>query len=131
MEKITGTFEVRLTPQDVSYSHGTTLHGGRLNIDKTFEGPLSGSSHGEMLSMLDAGRSAGGYVAVEIFEGSVNGKSGSFALQHYGKTDSTGQSLILEVVPGTGEGDLRGIRGSMNIRIESKQHFYDFEFAIP
>ena len=128
--KITGKFQVKLTPQEVSFKHNSTLNAGRLNIDKTFEGALSGVSHGEMLSILVGDKKAGGYVAMEVFEGTLEGRAGSFALQHYGKYDSNGQSLVLELVPGSGDGQLVGISGKMHIRIEEKQHFYDFEGEI-
>ena len=59
-----------------------------MNIDKTFEGSIDGHSKGEMISILNSGKNAGGYVAVEVFEGKVEGKLGSFALQHYGKFDA-------------------------------------------
>lgn len=124
---ITGKFEVKLTPQEVSFKHNSTLNAGRLNLDKTFEGSLSGKSHGEMLSVLAGDKKAGGYVAMEVFEGTLEGKKGSFALQHYGKFDASGQSLVLEVVPGSGEGELAGIFGKLAIRNEEKQHYYDFE----
>lgn len=101
-----------------------------MNIDKTFEGTLSGHSNGEMLSITAADQSAGGYVAMEVFKGSLDGREGSFALQHYGKYDSSGQSLVLEIVPGSGEGELKGITGKMNIRREDGKHFYDFEWEI-
>lgn len=123
---ITGKFHVKLTPQELSYAHDTVLNAGRMNIDKTFEGTLSGNSRGEMLSVMNGDKSGGGYVAVEIFEGTLEGASGSFALQHYGKFGKSGQSLVLEVVPSSGVGELTGISGKMNIRIEEKQHFYDF-----
>ena len=124
---VTGTFKVHLNPVDVSFTHTTSLHGGRMNIDKTFEGSIDGHSNGEMISILNSGKNAGGYVAVEVFEGQVEGMTGSFALQHYGKFDASGQSLTLEVVPGSGEGELAQIFGSMKTRIEEGAHYYDFE----
>ena len=125
--KASGTFEVNLSPQPLTIEHDSSLNAGRMNIDKTFEGPLQGKTSGEMLSVMNGERSAGGYVAIEIFKGSLNGLSGSFAFQHYGKFDSSDQSLLLEVVPGSGEGDLVGISGKMIIRNEGKQHYYDFD----
>ena len=101
-----------------------------MNIDKTFEGSIDGHSKGEMISILNSGKNAGGYVAVEVFEGKVEGKLGSFALQHYGKFEASGQTLTLEVVPGSGEGELAEVIGSMNIRIEGGAHYYDFEGEI-
>jgi hypothetical protein len=38
--------------------------------------------------------------------------------------------LLLEVVPGSGTGQLSGLSGEMAIRIEDGQHYYDFEFEL-
>jgi hypothetical protein len=35
------------------------------------------------------------------------------------------------VVPGSGTGDLKGIEGTFNIRIEDGKHFYDFDYTLP
>jgi hypothetical protein len=37
-------------------------------------------------------------------------------------------SLLLEVVPDSGTGELAGISGKMSIRMEDGQHFYDFDY---
>ena len=130
MKKVTGSFQVKLSPQSISFKHNTKLQTGRLTIDKTFEGPLSGHSNGEMLSVLGADKKAGGYVAIEVFEGELEGISGSFAMQHYGKMDASGQSLTLEIVPNSGEGELSEISGSLVIRIENGQHYYDLSYQL-
>ncbi|MDX9760394.1 MAG: DUF3224 domain-containing protein, partial [Bacteroidota bacterium] len=36
----------------------------------------------------------------------------------------------LEVVPDSGTGELAGLTGKMNIRIENGQHYYDFAYEI-
>lgn len=94
---VTGKFTVKMEPQSTTIEHKTTLNAGRLSLNKTYEGPLSGNSRGEMMSLLNSDKSAGGYVAIEIFEGTLEGKTGSFAMQHYGKFNSSGQILVLEV----------------------------------
>tara|TARA_B100000902_G_C27227875_1_gene873181 strand:+ start:586 stop:981 length:396 start_codon:yes stop_codon:yes gene_type:complete len=123
--KVTGTFHVDLIPETITIDHTTSLEAGRMIIDKTFDGALEGQSNGEMISILNASKSAGGYVAAEIFEGTLEGIPGSFAMQHYGKFDISGQSLTLEIIPGSGEGELSNIRGYMDIRVEDGVHYYD------
>lgn len=127
---VTGKFNVKTAPQSTTIEHDTSLSAARLSLDKTFEGALTGRSRGEMMSIMNSDKSAGSYVAMEVFEGTLEGVSGSFALQHYGKFDSSGQSLLLEVVPGSGEGELAGISGKMSIRNEEKQHYYDLEVEV-
>jgi len=38
---------------------------------------------------------------------------------------------VLEVVPGSGTGQLTDLRGKMSIFVEDGRHFYEFEYALP
>jgi hypothetical protein len=38
--------------------------------------------------------------------------------------------LAIQVVPASGTEELAGLSGSMDIRIEDKQHFYDFDYEL-
>jgi hypothetical protein len=51
-------------------------------------------------------------------------------LQHYGLMGDGGRVLTLEVVPDSGTGELEGLTGKMDIRIENGQHHYDFEYKL-
>lgn len=127
--KITGKFEVNLNPQE-SYATGENgINLGRMSIDKTFQGDLDAVSKGEMLSAMTTIKGSAGYVAIEQVTGTVSGKSGSFVLQHFGTMDKGKNHLVLEVVPDSGSGELTGLSGTMNIRIEDGQHYYDFEYS--
>ncbi|RTE87068.1 MULTISPECIES: DUF3224 domain-containing protein [Gammaproteobacteria] len=128
--KISGKFEVNLNPLD-SFAEGVegnTL--GRMSIEKTFHGELSATSKGEMLSAMSPVKGAAGYVAIEQVIGELAGKQGSFVLQHFGTMNGGEDKLILEVVPCSGTDQLTGLIGSMEIRIEAGEHFYDFEYSI-
>ena len=76
----TGAFNVKIAPQ--SSDDGRML--GRLSIDKQFHGDLEGTSKGEMLTAGTAVTGSAVYVAVERVEGSLHGRTGSFALHHTG-----------------------------------------------
>ena len=126
--KVSGKFEVKLQPLE-SYAkgeNGITL--GRMSIDKTFEGPLSASSKGEMLSVMTATKGSAGYAAIEQVSGILSGKKGSFVFQHNAIMAKGKSSLHIEVVPDSGTEELTGISGEMSIRIENGQHYYDFEY---
>ncbi len=129
--KISGSFSVKLQPLPSFANGGTGNTMGRMSIDKLFDGDLSASSKGEMLSAVSAIKGCAGYVAQELVSGTLNGKSGSFVLQHFGVMQNAQQRLILEVVPGSGTDELGGLTGKMAIRIENNQHFYDFDYELP
>jgi hypothetical protein len=128
--KISGKFEVKLN-EIKGYTeggHGVTL--GRRSLDKTFHGKLQGESKGEMLSAFTPVKGSAGYVAIEQVVGELTGKKGSFVLQHFGTMDKGAERLILEVVPDSGTGELKGLKGKMKINIENGNHFYEFEYEL-
>ncbi len=121
----TGTFEVKLTPQPID---GELL--SRMTIDKVFRGDLEGTSKGEMLAAGTATQGSAGYVAIERVTGTLNGRTGTFALQHSGTMTRGTPTLSVTVVPDSGTGQLVGLTGRMNIIIEGKQHSYTLDYSL-
>lgn len=119
-----------MTPLETYATGSDGVMLGRMSIDKTFSGSLSAVSKGEMLSARTPVPGSAGYVAIEQVTGELEGKRGSFVLQHYGLMSAGNSLLTLEVVPGSGTGELTGLTGKMNIRIENRQHYYDFEYSL-
>ena len=70
-----------------------------------------------------------GYVAIEKVTGTLNGKSGSFYLQHNGVMNRGAGELSVNVLPDSGTDDLTGLRGKMNIIIADGAHSYDFDYS--
>ena len=130
MTHASGEFEVKMTPQaGEDKSTGAAI--GRYSLDKKFHGDLEGTSRGEMLAVGTAVEGSAGYVAMEQVTGTLNSRSGTFALQHTGTMTRGAAQLSVTVVPDSGTGQLTGLTGRMNIKIEGGKHFYDFEYTIP
>lgn len=127
--RATGEFEVRLEPMQ-PYAGGADQGLGRMSIDKTFYGDLQGNSVGEMLTAVGVREGSAGYVAMERVEGLLQGKRGSFVLQHFGVMARGENRLILEVVPDSGTGDLLGIAGSMAIEQRGGKHLYALDYLL-
>jgi len=124
-----GTFEVRVVP--LAADEGTDTGGfGRLSIDKTFSGDLTGTSKGQMVGAFTAVEGSAGYVALERVTGTLNGRKGSFILQHSGSMSKGAQNIMVTVVPDSGTEELTGLAGTMQIIIEGKKHSYLFEYAL-
>ena len=129
MEKhASGTFEVKLAPLAEDKGDGSTL--GRISIDKQFHGDLEATSKGEMLTAVTEVKGSAGYVAIERVSGTLHGRKGSFALLHRGVMTGGLQELWLTVVPDSGSGELVGLAGRMEIKIDGGKHFYEFEYAL-
>ena len=129
MNRATGTFEVKLNPQQLTdKAADTTL--GRMSIDKQFHGALEAVSKGEMLSAGTGIKGSAGYVAIERVSGTLQGRSGAFVLQHSGTMTRGAAQLSVSVVPDSGTGQLVGLVGRMTINIVDGKHLYHFEYTI-
>ena len=127
MANAKGTFEVKLTPeQDAS---GESIV-GKMSIDKQFQGDIEGTSKGLMLMAGTAVQGSAGYVALEKVTASIDGKSGTFYLQHNGIMNRGEGSLNVVVIPDSGTEELTGLGGSMSIKIEDGKHYYEFDYQI-
>ena len=129
MSHASGTFEVKLTPQAPDADGEPSV--GRMSLDKQFHGDLEGTSKGQMLAVRSDVEGSAGYVAMERVTGTLAGKTGSFALQHYGIMNRGAPSLTISVVPDSGTGELAGIAGTMTINIEDGKHFYALDYTLP
>ena len=128
MAKASGTFAVKVSPQ--APDEGDTSGVGRLLLDKEFQGDLAATSKGQMLAVGTAVEGSAGYVAMEQVKGSLNGKNGSFALQHFGKMTRGTPELNVTVVPDSGTEELTGLAGKMQIIIADGSHSYEFEYEL-
>lgn len=122
-----GTFEVKLTPQNDNPEDGTL---GRMLIDKQFHGDLEAVSKGQMLSAVTAVKGSAGYVAIEKVSGTLQGRKGTFVLQHNGTMTRGEPQLSVTVVPDSGTDQLTGITGKMTIIIADGRHSYNFEYTL-
>lgn len=131
MSRVTGEFEVKLTPEPPAEA-ASDCGVGRMSIAKQFHGDLQGISRGEMLTAMSSVQGSGAYVAVERVTGKLGDRRGSFALQHSGIMNRGVPQLTITVVPDSGTDELTGLTGKLDIRIESGgKHFYDFEYELP
>lgn len=122
-----GTFTVKVQPLTPPPADGIS----RFSIDKQIHGDLEATTKGEMFSAGDPKQGAAGYVAIETVTGSLEGKHGSFVLQHSATMDQNGPKMQVSVVPGSGTGELKGIAGTFAIQIKEGQHSYDLEYTLP
>ena len=125
-----GIFEVKTAPLPPDEATAATSI-GRFSLDKVYHGDLDAASAGEMLSAGNPATGAAGYVAVEQITGTVHGKRGSFALQHFGTMHAGNFDLNVRVVPGSGTDDLEGIAGTLTITIAPGKHSYSLEYTLP
>jgi len=94
------------------YSEGPDLPKlTRAAVTKTFTGDIAGEGHVEYLMMYRSDSSAA-FVGLERIVGQIAGKAGSFVLQRTGVFENGTATESYSVIPGSGTGELRSLRGA-------------------
>ncbi|HEY3157658.1 MAG TPA: DUF3224 domain-containing protein [Vicinamibacterales bacterium] len=93
------------------YSEGQDLPRlSRATVTKTFTGDIEGEGHVEYL-MMYRGDGSATFVGLERVTGRIGGKSGTFVLERTGVFESGQAKESYSVIPGSGTGELRTLRG--------------------
>jgi hypothetical protein len=109
----------------------TGLPVGIATMVKRFQGEVSGRSATLFTAAFDQATGVGTYVAMESFEGSLNGVAGSFNFVHSATT--TGADRLSEhfaIVPASGTGELAQISGGGGMTVDpdgTHRVWFDYE----
>jgi hypothetical protein len=117
----TGKITVRTyepTPYDQPAEGGPVL--SRIHVEEEFSGDIEGTGVVEFLQ-AQVSEDAASFVGLERLSGSVGGHSGTFLLQDQGTLRGTTVSGEWFVVPGSGTGELTGLRGQGGFTAELGQ----------
>ncbi|HEV7651816.1 MAG TPA: DUF3224 domain-containing protein [Actinophytocola sp.] len=119
--RASGTFEVTaFEPTSVTASVPTGMPVGVATMEKTFTGEIEGRAATLFTSAFDQDSGVGTYVAMESFEGSVNGRAGAFNFAHSATTHGTDRAAeFFTIVPSSGTGELAGIHGAGSMTVEA------------
>ena len=123
-------FEVTgFEPEPLSLGETAPVAFGRVAMRKSFSGPLTGTSVVAMTS-VGVGETPSGYVAVELVTGALEGRSGSFVLQHSGVVDGADSRAAGLVLPGTATGELAGLRGTFELTHEESGALLTLDYEL-
>jgi hypothetical protein len=92
-----------------------------IHVTETFSGDIEGEG---VVRFLQAVRDDGSasFVGIERVTGSIAGRQGSFLLQDAGTLEGSTVKGDWFVVPGSGTGELAGLRGEGGFQAELGQH---------
>ena len=128
MKHARGTFEVKPTPLTNEDQVADPLM-ARMAINKTFHGDLEATSKGQMLTAGTVTKGSAVYVAVEKVTGTLRGRGGSFLLHHQGIMTRGVPQLSVAIVPDSGTDALKGISGTLAIRVADGKHSYELDYS--
>ncbi|MEU8242676.1 DUF3224 domain-containing protein [Actinoplanes missouriensis] len=133
--RASGTFDVvdftaaPVPPSEIK----TGLPVGFATMRKAFTGEIQGRSETLFTSAFDPAGGTGTYVAMESFEGHIDGHEGTFNFVHSASTTGGGrQDEFLVIVPGSGTGGLAGVRGSGGLIVDgdgTHRIWFDYELS--
>ncbi len=105
----------------------------RTTVKKTFSGALVAESTATLLTCVAADPAAGaGYVASEQVVGALDGREGTFVLQHGGLSGPGVEPYTFgHVVPGSGTGALAGLTGTIAIANGPEGHTLTLDYTLP
>jgi hypothetical protein len=89
----------------------------RIHVVENFSGDIGGEGVADFLQTT-RGEDEASFVGVERVSGSIGGKAGTFVLQDEGTLKGTTVSGTWFVVPGSGTGELRDLRGEGGFKAE-------------
>ena len=125
---------VAFTPTELSAEPAVTtgLPVGVATMEKRYEGGVEGRSATLFTAAFDEANGVGTYVAMESFEGAVDGRSGAFNFAHSATTGGADRGEeFFTIVPTSGTGDLAGISGSGGMAIDADgTHRIWFEYEL-
>ncbi|HEY0449204.1 DUF3224 domain-containing protein [Actinophytocola sp.] len=117
-----GTFSVVAfvpTPVVPEPAVATGLPVGVSTMEKSYAGEIEGRSATLFTAAFDQASGVGTYLAMESFEGALNGRAGAFNFAHSATTQGTDrEGEFFTIVPTSGTGDLAGIRGAGGMTVD-------------
>ena len=106
---------------------------GVARMEKTFAGGVTGRAATLFTAAFDQETGVGTYVAMESFEGALDGRAGSFNFAHSATTTGTDRlAPFFTIVPASGTGGLAGVTGSGGLVVEDDgTHRIWFDYELP
>ncbi|WP_251096193.1 DUF3224 domain-containing protein [Streptomyces sp. Caat 7-52] len=133
--RATATFTVKafvLAELKPEPSVTTGLPVGVATMEKHFEGEVTGRSATLFTAAYDQSTGVGTYVAMESFEGSLQGREGAFNFVHSATTSGSDRTAeFFTIVPSSGTRELAGISGSGGMTVDADgTHRMWFEYQL-
>lgn len=132
--RASGTFTTaNFTPTSVMPTPevATALPVGVSTMEKAYEGDIVGRSSCVFTAAFDQATGVGTYVAMDAFEGSLNGRSGAFVYAHSAATGGEDRDDgLFRIVASSGAGELAGITGDGGMAVDADgthRIWFDYE----
>ena len=120
------TFEVTKWDEKPYYEKEGELKLTHASVEKTFHGDIEGTSTLEYV-MAYPTNGVTSFVGIEHIQGQLGPRAGSFVIQHTGTDDGQQATGQWHIVPGSGTGELKGLKGQGAFSAGRNEPGYGFE----
>jgi Protein of unknown function (DUF3224) len=129
MTKARGRFRVESGEEDAYEALDDGVRLTHAQGKQSFTGDIKGDGAVHWLMLYRADKTAQ-FVGMQRISGTIGGRRGTVALTAQGVHDGEGSRITLEVVPGSGSGELEGITGKGKLETPGgKTGTYVLEFS--
>ncbi|MFG2133616.1 DUF3224 domain-containing protein [Streptomyces sp. NPDC048751] len=100
------------------------------SVTNTFSGGVEAADTACEYTIVYLTEKTGTYTGMELFHGTVDGHEGAFAVEERGSFEADGSvHCVFEVVPGSGTGELTGLRGTGSFTARHGEPSVPYTFA--
>lgn len=132
--RATGTFTTSdFRPEERETPIVTGVDVGIMTFSKTFAGEIDGRAETLFTSAYSHATGTGTYLAMECFDGSIGGRSGTVNVAHTATTTGEDRTHhLMVIVPTSGTGELAGITGTGSLDIDPDgTHHFTLDYELP
>ncbi len=123
-----GTFELKNWDKSPTTRWEVSAKLTHATVTQTYQGDIEGEGIIDYL-MAYTSESAASFVGLERIVGRIGDRSGTFVLQHTGTFADGIASVNYSVVPGSGTGDLTGLKGQGSSTGHVQPHPFSLEYS--
>lgn len=130
MGKATGSFQLSSWNED-TYDDGPVGKMTLATVSQNFSGDISGDGSVRWL-MAYGGDGTARFVGLQKVDGRLADRQGTFVLETAGDFDGQMARWEATVIPGSGTGELTGLRGSGRFgAVHGPEATYEIEYQLP
>jgi Protein of unknown function (DUF3224) len=134
--KVNGTYKVKKWEENQYEQISAEMKITKASVEYLINGEIEGNAFLEYLMFYkyfdsnDQHKSSAVYIGLMKFEGKLQGKQGSFIVEDRGAFEDGIASSILEIISGSGLGELKGIEGKGQYCASKDGANIEFEYIL-
>jgi hypothetical protein len=134
--KVRGSYKVKKWDENEYEQISPEMKMTKASVEYLISGEIEGTAYLEYLMFYkyfdinDVHRSSAVYVGLMRFEGRLQGREGSFIIEDRGTFDNGLASSSLQIISGSGSGELKGIKGTGHYAASKDKAQIEFDYLL-